>query len=220
MKTITLAVVTGVMIIGIGCTKDTFDSTADFDAVITVESPDYDYTQNRTYAVVEEVADLSTLITDAIHIENKERWEEVILKAIHRNMKAAGYTETTGDIQEADIVVGAGIVAQERWQFYTYYPWWGWGGWWYYYYPGFSYATDFSSGSVILVMIDPDQMDDDTDADAGAEDDAGVPTDAYQAVWLAGIQSLLDSVTERKVNDSIDQAFEQSPYLKQKGGAR
>jgi hypothetical protein len=199
------------------CTYDEFDSSADFDAVITVENPEYSYTGNQTYAVVPEVADLTTMVEGTVRIPNKERWQEVILAAIHRNMKEVGYTEETGDIRDADVVVGAGIVTQENWALVGgYYSWWGWYGW--YYYP-VTYAVSFDSGSVIMVMIDPEWRDESRSAeDTGT--DGGVGPEAYQAVWGAGLHGLLDAATESKVDNGIDQAFEQSPYLHVNGGRR
>lgn len=202
-----------------GCSvHESFNSTSDYDAVVTVQDPEYDYSQNKTYAVVEEVADLSEYISNPIDINDMAKWEKIIKESIHNNMQAAGYTETTGDIEEADVVVAAGVVAGESWTFYGYYPWWGWNGW--YYYPGITVAVDFSSGSVILVMIDPKRVQSlaagGQPEDAGA--DAGDGEEAYKAVWGAGLRALLSGITEKKVRDGIDQAFAQSPYLKQNGG--
>ncbi len=216
-----------------GCGSEGFTNSKDYDMVLTVEDPTYNYQQNRSYAVIPEVAALSDFIDEGIEIKDKERWQNVIIPAIHQNMKAAGYTEWTGDPEDADVVVGAGIVAVENWSYYSYYPWWGWYGWYYYPYYGPTVAVNYASGSVLLIMIDPDRTtipdtdvpmpphDTATEADAGA--DGGVPTppmqEVYQGIWGAGLHGLLNYVTEAKVRNGIDQAFEQSPYLKL-GGAK
>lgn len=216
-----------------GCDSEGFTSSRDYDMVMTMTDPAYDYQQNRTYALIPEVAVLSELIDNSIEIKDKDRWQNVIVPAIHRNMRASGYAEWTGDPEDADVVVGAGIVAAENWSYYSYYPWWGWYGWYYYPYYGPTVAVNYSSGSVLIVMIDPERTtipdtdvpipphDTEIDVDAGA--DGGLPTlpdgEVYQAIWGAGLHGLLNYASESKVNNGIDQAFEQSPYLKL-GGAQ
>jgi hypothetical protein len=210
-----------------GCASEGFTSVKDYDMVLTIEDPIYDYRQNSTYVVIPEVEVLSDFVDEGIEIEDKERWQNVIIPALHQNMKARGYTEWTGDPQDADVVVGAGIVAVENWSYYSYYPWWGWYGWYYYPYYGPTVAVNYSSGSVLIVMIDPEKTtipdtdvpipphDTDMELDAGV--DGGVPTppdgEVYQAIWGAGLHGLLNYVTEQKVRNGINQAFEQSPYL-------
>ena len=217
-------------LVAAGCSTETFNSVNDYDAVFSIQDKDYKYSKNSTYAVVDHVEVLSDYLDNGVEIKNKEHWEQIILEAIHKNMKALGYTEETEDIEEADVVVAAGIVTAERWSFYTYYPWWGWYGW---YYPPFygsaTVAVDFSSGSVIMVMIDPDRKStldvelgtaEDATPDAGADGgDTGLPGDVYQAIWAAGLHGLLNYVSDNKVKAGIDQAFDQSPYLRV-GGQR
>ena len=41
----------------------------------------------------------------------------------------------------------------------------------------------------------------------------------YQAIWAAGLHGLLNYVSDNKVKAGIDQAFDQSPYLRV-GGQR
>ena len=205
-----------------GCSSETFSRSNDFDAVLTVKDKEYDYGKNKSYAVVDELKDLSDFAESPIEIEHIDEWESVILEQIHKNMKALGYEEETGAIEDADVVVAAGVVAAESWQFYSYYPWWGWYGYWYSYpwYGGWTVGVDFSSGSVVLVMIDPDrkistdELTGDTGLDGDAGVDGGAPEEIYQAIWGAGIHGLLNYVTEPKVKNGIDQAFDQSPYLK------
>ena len=209
-----------------GCTSEKFDTSNDYDAVLTIKDKEYNYKKNKTYAVVDDLRDLSEFAETPIDIKEIDKWEEIILTRIHKNMKDLGYTEETGDIEAADVVVAAGVVAAENWQFYSYYPWWGWYGWYYYpYYGGATVGVNFSSGSVVLVMIDPErtitpyELTGDTAyiGDAGDED-GGVPENVYRAIWGAGIHGLLNYVTETKVKNGIDQAFEQSPYLNVGGG--
>ncbi|MBN2802009.1 MAG: DUF4136 domain-containing protein, partial [Deltaproteobacteria bacterium] len=147
-------------------------------------------------------------------IKDFEKWSNVILDRIDKNMKELGYTKITEDIESADVVLAAGVVASESWQYYGYYYWWGWSGY-YYYYPSYVYAIDMSYGSVMITMIDPHETSKpdtdilDTDYDSDGNEDM-----VYEPVWTSGIISLFSSITEKKVNSKIDQAFDQSPYLK------
>jgi hypothetical protein len=82
-----------------------------------------------------------------------------------------------------------------------YYCWWypyycGGGGWYYPYYPVSSYST----GTMVISMIDAKHEG----------TDGGLPL-----VWTAAMNGLLSGTYEtNRVNQGIDQAFKQSPYLK------
>jgi hypothetical protein len=93
--------------------------------------------------------------------------------------------------------VGAGCLPWYGW--WGYYPWWpgwGWGGG--YCYP--TYAYSYTTGTLLLNMIDVDQSTD----------------EEFFRVWHAGINGLIRSSeqgNQQFVTSTIDQAFDQSPYL-------
>jgi hypothetical protein len=196
------------------CSYETFTSSSEYDAVVTKENPDYKYSANKTYALIDEVKVFSNNVNNSLELKDFDKWSTVILDRIDKNMNDLGYTKITDDPESADVVLTAGVVASENWEYYGYYYWSGWSGY-YYYYPSYIYAVDMSYGSVMITMIDPDETSKpdtdilDTDQDSDGNEDL-----VYEPVWSSGIISLFSSITEKKVNSKIDQAFDQSPYLK------
>jgi hypothetical protein len=201
-----------------GCIDDQFTTTNEYDTVVTVQNQAYDYGQNGTYYLVSEVGDLLDFVSDPYPIPNRKFWEDFILFELERNMNQLGYTKVESRPEDADVVLGAAMVASENWAFasYGYYPWWGGYGWYYYYpYTYTTVAVSFATGSLILVMLDPERsrnLSDDNNAGIGG--DAGGDVFGYEAIWAAGLHGILDGVNQAEVRNGIDQAFRQSPYLR------
>ena len=139
-----------------GCSRESFSSYQDFDVVITAYDPEYldEFENNRTFAMPEEVFDLSDLINDPIEREGK--YDQRILNRVAINMAEMGYDrlEITGDPSEmnteADVIVYVGAVAQENWGYVTYY-WYGY----YWYYPP-TVKVNLDNGTIVFTMVDPD----------------------------------------------------------------
>jgi hypothetical protein len=198
------AAVVGALSLG-GCRPGYYDFYEQTDLVLTVQEPDRDFEPLATYGLWPEVVDLTNLVDDPIDI-NHDVVDPVLLEAVESNLDAYGWTKVADPVADApDVVAVIGVVAAENWYFYSY-SWW-YGGWWWYY-PGYYppvYAVSYPTGSVIVVLVKPDE------ATADDEGDMHAPV-----IWTAGIWGeLSDSAPnnlERMSND-IDQAFEQSPYL-------
>jgi hypothetical protein len=96
---------------------------------------------------------------------------------------------------------------------YPGYPWWGggwWGGWWggcwYCYYPPTVSYQRFDVGSIRLDMFDLRQIP-----------QGGEPPADFDPSWVALFRGLISSnstTNSDRVVSSIQQAYEQSPYLK------
>ena len=71
------------------------------------------------------------------------------------------------------------------------------GGGWYYPYP---VATSYTSGTLVMTMVDPNMES----ADG-----------RVRAIWTGAINGLLSDVySSSRVENGVNQAFKQSPYLK------
>jgi hypothetical protein len=132
-------------------------------------------------------------------------------------MEALGYTRLADDSDTApDVVVLVGVSSSENFIAYSSYPyydyygwyggwdyWYGWGGGWYGYYPYYPYpqtVENYTTGSLLIDMIDPSSFD------AGEKQ--------VESIWVAGVNGLMEgSQVQRRVISSINQCFNQSPYL-------
>jgi hypothetical protein len=108
-----------------------------------------------------------------------------------------GFTPvSSGNEPNADVVVFA-FTTSSTWVSGGCY-----GGYWSYWYPyyGWCYpvAYTYTTGSIILLMIDPNKTGDD------------------QAVWTAAMNGVISGTSNysSRINSDIDQAFNQSPYLR------
>ena len=99
------------------------------------------------------------------------------------------------------------------------YPGWGWGGWpgWGYpgypWYPGYISYYSYKEGTIVLEMVDGDSFRNIADWVEQPNDD--VPDLVIR--WLASIDGYISSNADynaERAQRGIDEAFEQSPYLK------
>jgi len=169
-------------------------SVSETDIVTTFRNASANFAAKQTYSMPDSV--------DYITDEEEETEidpvvEQQILSAIERNMDLSGF-DLIADPDQADVLV-VPMATSSRWVgggcYYWYWDYWyGYPGWCYPYY--YTYKT----GSLFIIMVDPDHADDDSIKDA---------------LWTVGINGLLSSSsnTSVRINRDIDQAFLQSPYL-------
>lgn len=214
-----------------GCYPEGFDYVEELDTVLTWRSPGYDYSGHRTYDVPDEVVDLCSVDFDDLPPsaeggggaggasgeceEGEHRFDDVILDSVVRNMEELGYERARlSDGETPDVVILAGQVASSTWFAYYAYPWWwyyggywgpyGYGPGWSTYYPGVPVAFEVPSGTIMLEMIALAEADDDQKK--------------LPSIWVGTVHGLAPSTSSRssianRIEASIDQAFEQSPYL-------
>jgi hypothetical protein len=186
----------------------------DTDLVYTNYDPDYDFGSVNTY-----------YLSDSIqHIvdegdEPDKSLDSFILDEIKGNLNALGWQEFNLDDTltgaKPDIVVVSSLMVLTTYNIY-YYPWYpGWGYYWknsdgmnYYgygwYYPwyGTSYVTSYSTGTVIILFFDPDNVDDENQK--------------IGLSWVGVLNGLAGSGKSSamtRISKGMDQAFKQSPYL-------
>lgn len=183
------------------------DATSEFASVTTLYDNQASFETITKYALPDTV----------IYVPEKED-EEVpaatqaaILSAIRTNLNALGWQEVIdARSNPVDVYVTAAVSSTtyvgwvyDWWGYWGWYGGWppGWGGGYGWYYPGYWYPYSYTTGTVILGMIDQRQ------AQAGEQ---RVPL-----VWTAGVNGVLDgqSANIAVATAGINQAFEQSPYL-------
>jgi hypothetical protein len=168
-------------------------TASETDVVVTFYDPNVLFS-GKSYAMpdsVIHVSDPDLGIGSGTHV-----YDQQILSRIRQNLLSYGYTEAANPA-DADVFVLVSSSTTE-WSAsgcYWYYDWW-------YGYPGYCYpvAYTFNTGTVIIVMVDADNA---------------VRSDA---MWFAGLNGMVSgsstSGISSRINQGIDQAFDQSPYLK------
>lgn len=190
-----------------GCYPDGPETIDEYDLVYTNYSPTYDFKAQGTYALPDSVVKVTGNLAEGEAPEMvNPTYGNQILGKIRDNMNSYGWTE----VQEGEnpdvlvlpsVVSSTTIVVSNPGYWGWYYPWYG--GW---YYPGYyppTYVSGYTTGTLVIQMVDPN--------DPSAADNLPI-------VWLALFNGLLEGSSAdlvTRLNRSIDQAYDQSNYLKQ-----
>jgi len=189
---------------GLSCYRDYGLTTADYDMVLTLADPNAVFSNYSTYALPDTVIHP---VPDGETDDLTRVFDSQIISDVARNMDALGYTRVTDSTFSVLVLLSA---VKSDWQVSGYYPggYWGWypwypGGGYYPGYPGYGYTYSFSTGSILITMIDPDKWNPDSAPDG--------------PVWGGTLNGLLGDTragASTRIRNGINQAFAQSPYLK------
>lgn len=184
-----------------GCYPQGPDFIEDMDIVVTRFESGYDFNSKQTYARPDRIVKITG---DKQGNDDPEYIPDIIatsiLATIDKNMTAMGYQKVDIDDNPDLLLTPASwettniIYYYDYWYWWYggYYPYWGWG------YPG--YVSSYSTGTLFFGLVDPDV----TSAN-------GNPI--FQ--WIGAANGILTySYNATRVNNVIDKAFAQSPYLK------
>jgi|SRR5688572_3946182 len=177
----------------------------DADVVLTTFDETYDFSAKSTFAMPDKiVVDVEIDEGDTIYEYMADVFASPILQTIETNMENLGWTRVAVDNDPDLLLTPAGISSTTY--FYTYwYDWWYGGYWgygWGWYYPPYYTISSYTTGTMLMVMSDPNQASD-------------TPINRSPTVWIAAANGLLTGYYDiGRVTDAIDMSFEQSPYLK------
>jgi hypothetical protein len=177
----------------------------DLDVTYTTFDEDFDFQSRQTYAMPNKiVVDVDIEDGDTTWIYMKDVFATPILAAIDDNLESRGW-EKVDISQQPDVLVTPGALSSTTYFYSYWYDWWygGWyGGYWGWYYPPYYTVSSYTTGSMIITMADPN-----------VEDDS--PINQSETAWIAVGNGLFSGAYDiSRVTDAIDEAFEQSPYLK------
>ncbi len=190
------------------CYPDYGMSTSDYDIVITRYDSETNFQTFKTYAMPDSVFHI---IPENEDDEISRAYDKQIIARVKSNMEELGYTRVPADsdnVTDQTVIVLINATSSSYYG-YSYYPGWGYPGWGYYppywgYYPGWAVPYQYSTGSVIIEMYDGSKIDHENET--------------APLIWMGGINGLTSgsssSSISTRINQSIDQAFKQSPYLK------
>ena len=181
-----------------GCYPYDDQTVSDSDVIATFYNADANFSALVTYAIPDTIYtfddDGDIVPNDDISSTNAN----AILNSINNNLQNMGFTPVaSGSEPNADVVLFA-LVTSSTWVSGGCY-----GGYWSYWYPyyGWCYPVyyTYTTGTILIFMINPDITDDN------------------QSVWRAAINGVLSSSNVNntsRINSDINQAFTQSPYLR------
>jgi hypothetical protein len=185
-----------------GCYPGGADYTEDLDVVYTTFDDQYDFQAAGTYAMPDQIViDVEIDNGDTIYEYMKDIYATPILQRIDANMANLGY-------QKVDVSAGPDLLMMpaaisSTTYFYSYwYGWWygGWYGGWGWYYPPYYTVSSYTTGSMIMTLSDPNSDN---------------PINQSPVSWIGVMNGLLaNNYDINRVLEGIDQAFEQSAYLK------
>ncbi len=193
-----------------GCEPEDSVYVEDLDLVVTNYNPDFNFKAQKTYAMPDSVVLINGQDYDGSTEYAKPTYATPILDAIKKNMANNGWTLVNKNASPYVIILPS--VSQTTNIFYTYsYAYWGWyypgySGGWGWYYPGYYYpptVSSYKTGSLFLQMTHPG----DTSA-----------SDLLPVEWICIVNGLMEGSTtsiQARITTGINQAFKQSPYLKQ-----
>jgi len=167
------------------------------------------FTQFKTFSIVDSVSVIKNSKTGTRILTPDAR---ALLNQIVGNMQVRGYTLVNHSTGKPDLGINVSVVEITNvnyyypgwyWDYYGYYDpyYWGYPGYnyWYPYYP--PAVTVYSSGTVIIDMMDLKN--------------APVHNNKLYVVWVAIIRGLLTGYhTTQDVLSNVDQCFTQTPQIK------
>jgi hypothetical protein len=195
-----------------GCYPKGPEYYEDTDLTVTDYDAGYNFASQRTYWMADTV-EYTTNIKDS---ELDDALVEDLISKVAENMASRGYQRLSNEqIDNADFALTISVVSSRNtgvgWvPGPPYYPGWGWGpGWggWYPPYWGGYYSYSYTTGSVFIHWWDP-QESLATTADG---------EDLQPVHWVGIFNGLVSSSSNNnasRVSRSVDQAFNQSPYIR------
>jgi len=187
---------------------------SDYDVVLTLYDKKTDFSAFKHYILPDTIIHL---VEEGDTSKISREYDEEILALVDANLGALGYNKTT-DTDVADFYMLCAVTTKEHYNIYSnyYYGYWGW--YWgyylkkpnsansYFYYPwygpGYTTVTKFTSGTLIMSIVDAKDID--------------LDNEKITVHWLGSTNGILvkdkDEV-RRRLASGINQAFEQSPYL-------
>ncbi len=218
-KILPWVLVTAIPVFILSCYPGGPSTAEDLDVVGTSRDKEFDFNAVSTFSLPDTIIHL---LAAGQEDSLGRDYDSLIINRVRDQMVSNGYIERPFDtLNPADVVMlitamsstNSGLYFDPAW-WWGYWGWWpGWGGYpgapvwgpgWGMGFPaGFPIYINYATGTLFITMIDPENTD--------------VDEKTVAVTWLAALNSMLSKGvqnTEQRITDNIDQAFEQSPYLR------
>ena len=209
---IVLLGLTGLVALGTACHPDEPTSVAELDVVATAHDDTVNFVNIGTFVMPDSVVEIVPPESVATALPFNHAYDQLILDGVAAKLAELGYTRLPSFAAGTpDVVVLIKGVAVQNTDVYVSYPWWGYWGWYGWpccYGPGWGAGypvvsvSQYDVGTIAIDMWDLRRAD---------------PV-AMQipAIWTAALRGLLEgSAVDApfRIDQAIDRAFAQSPYL-------
>jgi len=197
------------------CYPDGAEYVDELDIVYTNYDPSFNFKATKTFALPDSIIKIDATKFSSKNGTDKpefisSQYATVIINTLRENMISYGWTEVDKN-ENPDVILLSSVTSTTHVYYYYdwyYWNWWypGWYGGWGWYYPGYyypTYRTGYRSGTLFIQMVDA--------KNTITDGNIIVPWSAEFNGLLQGTVSSLNA----RFKKSIDQAFIQSPYLKQ-----
>ena len=211
--------ITAILVLIVSCYPGGPSNPEDMDLVGTSYDKDFNFSDVNTFSLPDTIVHM---VVQGEEDSLGREYDNLIISRVRAQMISYGYEEEPLDtLNPADVVLlisamsstNSGLYFDPAWM-WGYWGWWpgwsgypgapGWGSGWGMGFPvGYPVYINYTTGTLFITMIDPENTNID-------EKTIAVP-------WLAALNSLLSGGSqdkEQRITDNIDQAFKQSPYLK------
>ena len=179
--------------------------TEQLDVVVTAYNPNTDFQSLKTYALTSQ---LKPMGSDPNNLpEISDELNDLVLSTIRSNMHAYDWEEVDSTMNP-DMAIDVGVAEGTNTNIYGLYPGYGWGypGYgWYYPWWGYSTVSSYRVASIVIVGMDLKNVD---------TVNMQIPMHWTALIQGPAIGNVDDP--EARVQRDINQAFEQSTYLKLK----
>jgi hypothetical protein len=191
------------------CYPDRLEDPGDYDSIVPIFDADATFSDNTTFFIPDREIHLVTVgETDEID----RTFDALILTKIRDNMVARGYTEVVDPlVTPPDVEIQAVVTATEN-TGYALWPWCTEFGWeypwigcsdWGIDFPSGVISYEYAGGTLVMQMLDL----------RGVTPGAG----NFPATWVGSLNGVYTggstSEVQDRINDGINQAFIQSPYI-------
>lgn len=190
-------------------------NASELDLVATAHDDSVNFGAIQTFVMPDSVVAIVPPESVATALPFNHDYDDLILNGVAEHLAALGYTRlpTFDPDNPPDVVVTIRGIAVRNTDIYVSYPWWGYWGWYGWpccYGPGWGVgypivtAVEYDVGTIVVDMWDRRRTDE-------SQTEGRVP-----AIWVAALRGLLtDSPADApfRIDQAIDRAFSQSPYL-------
>lgn len=191
-----------------GCYPGGAEYIDDYDLVYTNYDSSYSFANQPKYTMSDKIVLLDGtppvpgIPTDDDYVN--QIYANTAITIIKNNMAALGYTFVADTTFNPDFILLTGATSSTTLVYYDYGYYWGWYYPYYPYYP-YYYVSSYTSGSLIMNLVSrkPEYMN---------------PINQSRSVWTGIVNGVLtgsNSNYTARLTTTINQAFNQSPYLHQ-----